>query len=309
MGSGEDSRRGSRRIPGIGDIKITPAGSSGQTQPIRGKLVDSSDWGVGIDTETPLQVGTEVNLAGPFFAARSGASQQRRGRILHTRLREGGLYRSGIVLEEALGGPQDANGDRRQRDASITDYYEILQISPNADTETIQRVYRMLAQRYHPDNSETGDEKTFQVVLHAYRVLSDPEKRAAYDVQYQASRALRWKVFDQPKATQGIEGEQKKRAGVLALLYAKMVDNPSQPGIMVRDFEELLGCPREHLDFTFWYLKQKSLIAGPDNGRYIITAAGVDMAESKGDLKQAEKRLMLESPRQQLPEGEPVSSR
>ena len=38
----------------------------------------------------------------------------------------------------------------------FVDHYEILQISPNADTETIRRVYRMQAQRFHPDNLDSG---------------------------------------------------------------------------------------------------------------------------------------------------------
>jgi curved DNA-binding protein len=37
------------------------------------------------------------------------------------------------------------------------DYYEILQVSPNADQTTIERVYRLLAKKYHPDNAEEGD--------------------------------------------------------------------------------------------------------------------------------------------------------
>ena len=36
-------------------------------------------------------------------------------------------------------------------------YYEFLQISPNAEPDTIHRVYRFLAARFHPDNPETGD--------------------------------------------------------------------------------------------------------------------------------------------------------
>ena len=60
-------------------------------------------------------------------------------------------------------------------DSSFVDYYEVLQISPNAQPETIQRVYRLLAQLYHPDNKESGDETLFEQVLQAYRVLSDPD--------------------------------------------------------------------------------------------------------------------------------------
>ena len=39
----------------------------------------------------------------------------------------------------------------------FADYYEILEISPNANSETIERIFRHLAQRYHPDNQDTGD--------------------------------------------------------------------------------------------------------------------------------------------------------
>jgi len=63
-------------------------------------------------------------------------------------------------------------------------HYEVLQVSPSAEPEMIHRVYRMLAQRYHPDNSETGDEGRFRTITDAYAVLSDPEKRARYDVAH-----------------------------------------------------------------------------------------------------------------------------
>ena len=58
------------------------------------------------------------------------------------------------------------------------DYYEVLQVNTSADPETIDRVYRLLAQRFHPDNQQTGDERRFRTLLEAYTVLRDPEKRA-----------------------------------------------------------------------------------------------------------------------------------
>ena len=58
---------------------------------------------------------------------------------------------------------------------SLTDYYEVLQISPNAEPETIHRVFRMLAMRFHPDNPETGDSQRFLELNRAYEVLSDPD--------------------------------------------------------------------------------------------------------------------------------------
>jgi hypothetical protein len=254
---------------------------------MKAKLIDASDWGVGIETPHPLEVGAQIKfLSGP-------ADSKRQARVVHCRMSGEHAYRAGCEYE--------ANDAKQRRpaapatDSDVEDLYEILQISPNADGETIHRVYRLLAQRYHPDNQDTGDEKAFQKVLQAYRVLSDPEKRVAYDVQHQAARALRWKIFDKPASAVGVEGEKRKRSGVLSLLYTKIIEQPRQAGIMLRDIEELLGCPREHLEFTLWYLKQKELISGPENGRYTITAAGIDEFEQHcGSWQDFRKPLMLE---------------
>src|SRR5882724_11433901 len=101
--------------------------------------------------------------------------------------------------------------------ASFVDYYEVLEISPNASLETIQRVYRILAQRFHPDNPDTGDSSTFREISNAYRVLSDPEQRAAFDVAHRTERRLTWKIFDQSDPQSGMEAEKRRRNGVLSL--------------------------------------------------------------------------------------------
>ncbi|MCX7822443.1 MAG: DnaJ domain-containing protein [Syntrophobacterales bacterium] len=62
------------------------------------------------------------------------------------------------------------------------DYYEILGVSRTATQEEIQRAYRKLARKYHPDvNKEPGAEEKFKEINEAYEVLKDPEKRKRYD--------------------------------------------------------------------------------------------------------------------------------
>jgi curved DNA-binding protein CbpA len=176
---------------------------------------------------------------------------------------------------------------------SFVDYYEVLQVSPNARPETIQRIYRMLAQTYHPDNTETGDPEMFQSVLEAYRVLSDPEQRASFDVEHRATATLRWKIFDQAESVQGVDGEKRKRLGILSLLYNKRMHEPQQPGMSIVEFEQLLGCPREHLELSLWYLRESGRIQRSDNGRYALTAKGLEFLEEAAEQPHANANLKL----------------
>jgi curved DNA-binding protein CbpA len=178
----------------------------------------------------------------------------------------------------------------------FVDFYEILQVSPNADQDTIQRVFRLLAQRFHPDNKDSGNEGAFKEVMEAYRVLNDPEQRAAYDVEHRQVKKVTWHIFDQSTASQGVEGEKRKRKGILALLYNKRLNEPEAPGISIREMEDLLGCPREHLEFSLWYLKENQWAVRGDNGRHVITAKGVDIVERDGEVGIVDQRHLLPLP-------------
>lgn len=62
------------------------------------------------------------------------------------------------------------------------DYYEVLNIERGASVDEIKRAYRRLARQYHPDvNKDPAAEESFKEINEAYEVLSDQEKRAAYD--------------------------------------------------------------------------------------------------------------------------------
>ena len=161
----------------------------------------------------------------------------------------------------------------------VPDYYEFLQISPSAEADTIQRVFKFLAARYHPDNSETGDAGKFFLLTQAYDVLSNPERRAAYDAARQASKpeplSARVDFMDR------MEGELNRRLAVLAVLYFQRRTNPNRPEVSFRDIENRLGFPRDYLVFTTWYLKTKGYITRADNSEFTITAEGVDFVETQ----------------------------
>src|SRR6187431_3752357 len=89
------------------------------------------------------------------------------------------------------------------------DHYETLQLSPNADGETIDRVYRILVRRYHPDNQETGDPERFTMIVRAHKILSDSEARAAYDVTYEENRASVLKIFDETSRPDSYDGDKR----------------------------------------------------------------------------------------------------
>jgi len=61
--------------------------------------------------------------------------------------------------------------------------YEVLQVPKDADMMTIKKAYRKLAMRWHPERCVQPDlEDNFKAIAEAYEILSDPEKRAFYDI-------------------------------------------------------------------------------------------------------------------------------
>jgi len=172
------------------------------------------------------------------------------------------------------------------------DHYEVLQISKNADADTIQRVFRLLARRFHPDNPHTGNAGRFRQIHEAYLCLSDPEKRAAYDVRHETLRQERWRfVQNGPPSDNDFALEQHVRWLVLEILYSRRRTEPERSGMSYLELSQLLGRPREHMEFTIWYLIHKNFVARSDQSNLTITVEGVDFLEKNPKVNLQRLRL------------------
>jgi curved DNA-binding protein len=173
----------------------------------------------------------------------------------------------------------------------LQDYYEDLKISPNADSETIDRVFRLLAKRYHPDNQVTGNADAFNRISTAYKVLADIEKRASYDAQYEALRTKKWKASELGSSTRSSQNDELLRKRILSILYIERRNDATNSGVGIWRIEQLIGLPEKILEFHVWYMKEKGWIQRTDTGGYAITVAGVDAVE-EGEIILSEDRLL-----------------
>lgn len=179
---------------------------------------------------------------------------------------------------------------------SFVNYYEVLEVSPSANSEAIEHSFRHLARQYHPDNKDTGDRSKFDAIVEAHDTLKDALKRAQYHEAHQ---------HHLPPFSQSVDAESDKvevdhaaegdggevffgdlgvdrdisiQNNLLIMLYLKRRRNVREPGIGNAELERLSGCPHEHLEFHIWYLKAKGWVSSGEDGLLAITIDGVDRA-------------------------------
>ena len=188
-------------------------------------------------------------------------------------------------------------------DSPLKDYYEVLQVSPRADRDTIERVFRYLANRFHPDNRETGDAERFREIVDAYELLSSAAKRAQYDLSYERVREARWRMFSQDSVDDNVTADGRIRLAIMSILYVVRRNNPSEPGVGAVELERLLECPEPVVKFHCWYLRENTWITRLDTGALAITAMGVDRLFELGGPAHAHPQLIrrgnLHTPRAQ----------
>ncbi len=176
-------------------------------------------------------------------------------------------------------------------DHQFCDYYELLQVSPNADPDTIRRIFKHLAKKCHPDLNNGGDAELFRQLLKAHEVLTDPEARAAYDVRYQEYWDRKWNLVRQAADGRSSLDNVELRERLLTLFYVQRRTDMRHPGLGDMELARLLRTPIEFVEFELWYLKEKGWIYRLESGHLAISVAGVDEIE-RGRMRFNEDRLL-----------------
>lgn len=93
----------------------------------------------------------------------------------------------------------------------MKNYYEILEVNENASQEVIDKAYRVLAKKYHPDiqpsNKVYWAEDRFKEISEAYNVLSNPELRKEYDIKIGVDKSYKDKYNDLYSENQKLKQE------------------------------------------------------------------------------------------------------
>jgi hypothetical protein len=240
-------------------------------------LVNFSTGGLRVELMRLLTAGERVQVSGEIEGSEVGTRVDGRCHVRWCAEVNHGMHHAGLSFENAADVPAGAAGMML---GNSVDYYEMLKLSRGADSNTIRRAYHTLGQRYHPDNLETGSQELFDQVVQANKVLSDPARRAAFDIQLTSHDQNRLYLFEQWQSSREVQSEFRKRRAILRFLYDKRFAVANQRGIVLRDFENLMECPREHLEFSFWVLRESKLVTCGDGARYEITFRGVAAVEA-----------------------------
>jgi curved DNA-binding protein CbpA len=173
----------------------------------------------------------------------------------------------------------------------FVDYYDLLQLSPNADTETISRIFRHLAKQCHPDLPQGGNPDRFRQLLKAYRTLAKAKTRAAYDLLYQDYWERKWRIVRQAGDEKTYYDSRDFRERLLSLLYVQRRTNQNHPGLGDMEIARLMHTPQEFIEFELWYLREKGWVERLETGQLAISVEGVDEVE-RTRLRLSEDRLL-----------------
>src|ERR1017187_3609918 len=176
---------------------VTWEDARGQSRAIRVRGLNVSKSGMRIESNEEMHTGVPVSLQAERHNLAGKA-------MVRNCARRGSGYLLGLEFSE------ETKRTVRLPLMDAVDFYEVLQVSQNAEPETIHRVYRIMAARFHPDNPQTGDSERFLLLNDAYEVLSEPEKRALYDAARRVGECQPLPAFELKEFVDGIRSEERR---------------------------------------------------------------------------------------------------
>ena len=156
-------------------------------------------------------------------------------------------------------------------------YYEILELSAQANQDTIERMFRYLATKFHPDSG--GDKEKFSSLVKAFEILRDPTTRATYDAKLEQQQQEN-KVLAEHARQAGPDAAVRQE--LLALFYTRRRQAVGSPGIGSMTIEKEMNLSTEMLNFHLWFFREKGWIKREEDGGLSITAEGVERVEAGG---------------------------
>jgi hypothetical protein len=252
-------RRRSGRERADAAVELIWRDESGNRRFECGRIVDRSAGGVGVASPQPLNMSSCLILRAPGLGV-VALAQVRNCVWARTQ------YRLGMeVLERAASQPR--------ADSPEPDHHELIRAGIAGEFERVDRLYRALAFRYHPDNRETGDAEVFMRIGQAYRILSGSQPQPV-----EAGIAKRLDSFHAP---QGVRKQRDKRSAILGVLYERRASDYQNACVSTRELEDMTGMAQDEIGFILWYLREKGAVTLSDySSDYAISAAGVDLLES-----------------------------
>jgi hypothetical protein len=198
------------------------------------------------------------------------------------------------------------------------DHYVFMGVEPHADSDTIQAAYATLAQKYHPNNAETGDPEKFEALNVAYEVLSDPTLRLSFDQMKGIDPDRGDPKFSGEDFFHGLKHATVLRSALLCLLYDRRRLKSSKPSLSMRHLEAMLNGTTEEVGFALWYLKQRGLVVNDDKSSMAISVDGMDYLERNPPLAEDVMKLVkpgslmtqpsnaAQTPTAQIPPSQPT---
>lgn len=260
----EAERRRLARIPSDSSADLIWKDESGQRTSEQGTLIDISFGGMAIRTSQPIAAASSLIVRAhvPKIVALA--------QVRHCSW-DRSIYRVGVrfVVKAQIEPPCDG---------SEPEYHGFLRMAASGiagDRDRIERLYRALSFRYHPDNRDTGDSEIFLSIRETYRIAFG----ARHANHAAADETSAGNSQNEPNKSRT---ERDRRRSVLALLYRKRMTDCGDASLSLHDLAAAVGVASTELTFTLWYLREKGHVMPNDSCAYAITVNGVDSYEEAG---------------------------